>query len=92
MLLEPVDPNERFRDRRRQARQSRARRRIAVLTVFALSAAVVALGASFLNGRGPPTTTQADGAGDEATVQITEDRRDTGASDTSAATEPRNRP
>jgi hypothetical protein len=60
MLLEPVDPNERFRDRRRQARQRRARRRIAVLTVVALSAAVVALGASFLNGRGQEATTQPD--------------------------------
>ena len=52
MLLEPVDPNEEFRDRRRRARRRRARRRIAVLSVLALSAAVVALGASFLNGRG----------------------------------------
>jgi hypothetical protein len=60
MLLEPVDPNQEFRDRRRQARQRRARRRIAVLTVFALSAAVVALGASFLNGRGHQATTQAE--------------------------------
>jgi hypothetical protein len=65
MLLEPVDPNERFRDRRRQARQRRARRRIAVLTVFALSAAVVALGASFLNGRGHQATTQPDATGAE---------------------------
>ena len=64
MLLEPVDPNQEFRDRRRQARQRRARRRIAVLTVFALSAAVVALGASFLNGRGQQAT-QAE-AGDNA--------------------------
>ena len=52
MLLEPLDPNEEFRDRRRRARRRRARRRIAVLTVLAVSAAVVALGASFLNGRG----------------------------------------
>jgi hypothetical protein len=70
MLLEPVDPNEEFRDRRRRARQRRARRRIAVLTVFALSAAVVALGASFLNGRGQQAATQAeasDDAGETAT-------------------------
>jgi hypothetical protein len=53
MLLEPLDPNEEFRDRRRRARRRRARRRIAVLTVLAVSAAVVALGASFLTGRGP---------------------------------------
>ena len=58
MLLEPVDPNEEFRDRRRRARRRRARRRIAVLTVLAVSAAVVALGASFLNGRGQNAATQ----------------------------------
>jgi hypothetical protein len=57
MLLEPVDPNEEFRDRRRRARRRRARRRIAVLTVLAVSAAVVALGASFLNGRGQTAAT-----------------------------------
>ena len=58
MLLEPVDPNEEFRDRRRRARRRRARRRIAVLTVLAVSAAAVALGASFLNGRGQTAATQ----------------------------------
>ena len=58
MLLEPVDPNEEFRDRRRRARRQRARRRIAVLTVLAVSAAAVALGASFLNGRGQTAATQ----------------------------------
>jgi len=62
MLLEPVDPNEEFRDRRRRARRRRARRRIALLTVIAVSAAVIALGASFLNGRGHPTATQPEGA------------------------------
>ena len=60
MLLEPVDPNEEFRERRRRSRRRRARRRVAVLGVFAVSAAVVALGASFLNGRGHPAATQAD--------------------------------
>jgi hypothetical protein len=65
MLLEPVDPNERFRDRRRQSRQRRARRRIAALTVVAVSAAAIALGASFLNGRGQQAgqTEADDGAG-----------------------------
>ena len=58
MLLEPIDPNEEFRDRRRRARRRRARRRIAVLTVLAVSAAAVALGASFLNGRGQTAATQ----------------------------------
>ena len=55
MLLEPVDPNQEFRERRRRSRRRRARRRIAVLTVFAVSAAAIALGASFLNGRGQAT-------------------------------------
>jgi hypothetical protein len=52
MLLEPVDPNERFRARRRQARRRRAVRRVAVLGVVALTAAGVALGATFLQQRG----------------------------------------
>jgi hypothetical protein len=73
MLLEPVDPNERFRDRRRQARQSRARRRIAALTVVALSAAVIALGASFLNGRGQQATMQQEPAqGTSAAPAVTQ--------------------
>ena len=51
MLLEPLDPNERFRARRRQARRRRAARRIAALTVVALAAAGLTLGARFLNER-----------------------------------------
>jgi hypothetical protein len=51
MLLEPVDPNERFRSRRQQARRRRAIRRVALLAVVAVAAAVVALGMSFLGGR-----------------------------------------
>src|SRR5919198_2701227 len=51
MLLPPVDPNERFRARRRQARRRRAARRIAALTVVALAAAGLTLGARFLNER-----------------------------------------
>jgi hypothetical protein len=48
MLLEPVDPNERFRARRRQARRRRTIRRVGALAVVALTAAAVALGASFI--------------------------------------------
>lgn len=55
MLLEPLDPNERFRERRRKARRRRGTRRVFVLAVVAIAAAVVALGASFLNGRGRQT-------------------------------------
>jgi hypothetical protein len=50
MLLEPVDPNERFRERRRRARRRRAIRRVFLLTLVASAAAAVALGASFLTG------------------------------------------
>jgi hypothetical protein len=53
MLLEPVDPNERFRERRRRARRRRAIRRVLLLTVVALTAAAIALGASFLTGGQP---------------------------------------
>jgi hypothetical protein len=51
MLLEPVDPNERFRSRRHQARRRRAIRRVVLLAVVAVAAAVVALGMSFLGSR-----------------------------------------
>ena len=51
MLLEPVDPNEKFRARRRQARHRRAIQRIAVLSVVALTAAGLTLGARFLTVR-----------------------------------------
>jgi hypothetical protein len=57
MLLEPVDPNEKFRSRRRQARMRRAYRRIGLLAVVAVMAAGVTLGARFLSepGTKPPT-------------------------------------
>jgi hypothetical protein len=48
MLLEPVDPNERFRARRRRARRRRATQRVGVLAVVALAAAGATLGARFL--------------------------------------------
>jgi len=51
MLLEPVDPNERFRARRRQARKRRAVRRTAALGVVAVAAAGTTLGARFLTER-----------------------------------------
>jgi hypothetical protein len=54
MLLEPVDPNERFRSRRRQARRRRAIRRVVLLTLVAVTAAALALGMSFLGGNGRP--------------------------------------
>jgi len=51
MLLEPVDPNERFRSRRQQARKRRARRRTGVVAVVAIAAAATTLGARFLTER-----------------------------------------
>jgi hypothetical protein len=51
MFLEPVDPNERFRSRRRQARRRRAIRRTGALAVVALAAAGTTLGARFLTER-----------------------------------------
>ena len=51
MLLEPVDPNEKFRARRRQARRRRAIRRTTALAVVALCAAGLTLGARFLTVR-----------------------------------------
>ena len=60
MLLEPLDPNERFRQRRRQGRRRRAVRRVLALAVVAIAAASSAAGMTFLNGWGghaTPTTT-----------------------------------
>jgi hypothetical protein len=51
MLLEPVDPNEQFRSRRRQARKRRAVRRVLALSVVAVTAAALTLGARFLTDR-----------------------------------------
>jgi hypothetical protein len=48
MLLEPVDPNERFRARRRQARRRQTVRRLTLLAVVTLAAAGATLGARFL--------------------------------------------
>ena len=52
MLLEPVDPNERFRARRRRARRRQTARRVSVLAVVALFAAATTLGARFALGEG----------------------------------------
>jgi hypothetical protein len=49
MLLEPVDPNERFRARRRQARRRQTVRRVSLLAIVTLAAAGATLGARFLS-------------------------------------------
>jgi hypothetical protein len=54
-LLEPVDPNERFRQRRRQSRRRRSLHKVLLLAVVALAAAASALGMTFLNGWGERT-------------------------------------
>ena len=43
VILQPVDPNERFRERRRQARRRKRQRRAALLIVLVLSAAGIGL-------------------------------------------------
>jgi hypothetical protein len=58
MLLEPVDPNERFRARRRQARRRRAVRRISLLALITLAAAGATVGARFLGEGGSAAGTK----------------------------------
>jgi hypothetical protein len=63
MLLEPIDPNERFRERRRQSRRRRAVRRVLALGVVAVAAAASALGMTFLNGWGGQRAPATDAEG-----------------------------
>ena len=67
MLLEPVDPNERFRARRRQARRRQTIQRISLLAVVTLAAAGATLGARFLGDAG----TRAAGGNEPAAQQST---------------------
>jgi len=57
-MLQP-DPNERFRMRRQRARRHRAVRRTGALAVVAVTAAVLALGARFLNEEDHPAPSTA---------------------------------
>jgi hypothetical protein len=72
MLLEPVDPNERFRERRRQSRRRRAIRRVLALGVVAVAASASALGMTFLNGwggqRAPATDADRSPSADTSTA------------------------
>jgi hypothetical protein len=70
MLLEPLDPNERFRTRRRQSNRRRSIRRVVALAVVAIAAAVSALGMTFLNGWGGKQH-RATGAAPPAAVTTT---------------------
>jgi hypothetical protein len=63
MLLEPVDPNERFRARRRQARRRQTMRRMSLLAIVVLFVAATTLGARFALGEG--------GSGSKGTTEPT---------------------
>jgi hypothetical protein len=67
MLLEPVDPNERFRARRRQARRRQTIQRLTLLGIVAVSAAAATLGARFLDSNG----TRPAGANEQPAPQTT---------------------
>lgn len=60
-MLQPIDPSERFRLRRENARRRQRRRRLTALAVVALAAAVVTLGARFLPSDTSGAGTQAAG-------------------------------
>jgi hypothetical protein len=66
MLLEPVDPNERFRARRRQARRRIAIRRISLLAVVTLTAAGATLGARFLSEDGSGAVVRKQGSANQS--------------------------
>jgi hypothetical protein len=50
MLFPPIDPNERFRDRRVSARRRKRRRRSALIGLLLVGVALLGLGAQFVNG------------------------------------------
>ena len=62
-MLQPIDPSERFRLRRENARRRQRRRRLTAFAVVALAAAVVTLGARFLPSDSPGAGNQAAGPG-----------------------------
>jgi len=67
-MLQPIDPSERFRLRRENARRRQRRRRLTALAVVALAAAVVTLGARFLPSDSSGTKNQAAGTGSTTTA------------------------
>ena len=66
-MLQPIDPTERFRLRRENARRRQRRRRLTALAVVALAVAVVTLGARFLPSDSSGTANQAAGTGGTTT-------------------------
>jgi hypothetical protein len=78
-ILQPIDPNDRFRSRRRAARRARARRRLAVVGVVALAAAGSTLAARWTSGADPaapapseaaPSSTAASAKAPAAAVEV----------------------
>ncbi len=70
MLLDPLDPNERFRERRRQTHRRRSVQRVLLIGGVALAAAGVALGMTFLS-RGGSTTPDAGSSSDSQSTDGT---------------------
>jgi hypothetical protein len=69
-MLQPIDPSERFRLRRENARRRQRRRRLTALAVVALAAAVVTLGARFLPSDSPgPRNQAADASGTKTAAE-----------------------
>jgi hypothetical protein len=68
VLLEPPDPNERFRTRRQEAHRRRAIRRVAAIAVGVVVAAAVALGAVVLGGGDGGSAAGGDGEAAAATT------------------------
>jgi hypothetical protein len=60
MLFPPIDPNERFRERRAQARRMQRRRRSALIGVVLVGVALAGLGAQFVGGGSNPVATVLD--------------------------------
>ena len=66
-MRQPIDPSERFRLRRENARRRQRRRRVTAFAVVAIAAAVVTLGARFLPSDTPGVANQASDTSGTAT-------------------------
>ena len=67
-MLQPIDPSERFRLRRENARRRQRRRRLTAFAVVALAAVVVTLGARFLPSDNSGARNQAAGTSGTTTA------------------------
>jgi hypothetical protein len=73
-MLQPIDPSERFRLRRENARRRQRRRRLTAFAVVALAAAVVTLGARFLPSDNSGAGDQASGTSGTTTASEPEEK------------------